>query len=57
MITLKNGNVLIGENLIKKDILISEDKIVKIGDSINEGKIVDFDTPKKLLKNNLIAQI
>jgi dihydroorotase len=41
MITLKNGNVLIGENLIKKDILISEDKIVKIDDSINEGKIVD----------------
>ena len=32
MITLKNGNVLIGENLIKKDILISEDKIVKIDD-------------------------
>ena len=32
MITLKNGNVLIGENLIKKDILIDNKKIVKISD-------------------------
>ena len=41
MITLKNGNVLIGENLIKKDILIDNDKIAKIADNINEGKIID----------------
>ena len=41
MITLKNGNVLIGENLIKKDILINDSKIVKIDDDINEGKIID----------------
>lgn len=41
MITLKNGNVLIGENLIKKDILIDGSKIVKISDDINEGKIID----------------
>ena len=41
MITLKNGNVLIGENLIKKDILIKDSKIAKIGDGINEGKIID----------------
>ena len=41
MITLKNGNVLIGENLIKKDILIKDSKIAKIGDDINEGKIID----------------
>ncbi len=41
MITLKNGNVLIGENLIKKDILIDNSKIVKINDDINEGKIID----------------
>ena len=41
MITLKNGNVLIGSNLIKKDILIAEDKIVKIDDNINEGKVID----------------
>lgn len=41
MITLKNGNVLIGESLIKKDILIDNSKIVKINDDINEGKIID----------------
>lgn len=41
MITLKNGNVLIGENLIKKDILINDSKIEKISDDINEGKIID----------------
>ena len=41
MITLKNGNVLIGENLIKKDILIKNSKIEKISDDINEGKIID----------------
>ena len=41
MITLKNGNVLIGENLIKKDILIDNEKIVKIDNCINEGQIID----------------
>ena len=41
MITLKNGYVLIGENLIKKDILLDNEKIVKISDNINEGKIID----------------
>ncbi len=41
MITLKNGFVLIGENLIKKDILINDSKIVKISDNINEGKVID----------------
>ena len=41
MITLKNGYCLIGDDLIKKDILIAEDKIVKIDDNINEGKIID----------------
>ena len=34
MITLKNGYCLIGDDLIKKDILIAEDKIVKIDDPL-----------------------
>ena len=41
MITLKNGSCLIGDNLVKKDILIDEGKIIKIADAINEGKIIN----------------
>ena len=41
MITLKNGYCLIGDELVKKDILIDNDSIVKIDNNINEGKIID----------------
>ena len=41
MITLKNGYALIDDNLIKKDILIDNEKIIKIADDINEGEIID----------------
>lgn len=41
MMTLKNGYCLIGDNLVKKDILIDEGKIIKIADAINEGKIIN----------------
>ncbi|MBP5444582.1 MAG: dihydroorotase [Acholeplasmatales bacterium] len=41
MITLKNGNVLIGSDLVKKDILIDKEVIVKIDDNINEGEVID----------------
>ena len=41
MITLKNGFALIGSDLVKKDILIDNGKIIKIDDAINEGKIIN----------------
>lgn len=41
MITLKNGYALINDSLEKVDILIDNEKIIKIGKDINSGKIID----------------
>lgn len=41
MITLKNGNVLINNELVKKDVLIENGKIIKIDNNISEGQIYD----------------
>ena len=41
MITLKNGNVFIENKIVNADILIDNGKILKIGNNINEGNIID----------------
>lgn len=41
MITLKNGVVYLNKEFKKIDVLINNKKIIKIGDNINEGLIID----------------
>ena len=41
MITLKNGLVFIENDFVKTDVLIDNDKIIKISNDINEGQIID----------------